>query len=108
MDAQQHDEVDSAADGAEATAPIKMASSRPDDPAVVAAEAGKTSCERSSESQGQHLPSRQHDRGPPLDDDLANDLLIGEAAVGAFLKSLGFQKQTLITSKKSAGRSENR
>jgi hypothetical protein len=60
---QQHDEGVDTSD-----------SSRPDDPAVVAAAAGKTT------------PSQQHK--PPYDD-LAGDLLVGAGPIEAHLKQLG-------------------
>jgi hypothetical protein len=62
---------------------------RPDDPAVVAATAGKTTPERSDESPRQRPPSQQHNRGSPPDDDLAGDLLVGAGSIEAHLKQLG-------------------
>jgi hypothetical protein len=59
-------------------------SSRPDDPAVVAAAAGKTAPERSDES-----PRQRHNRGPSPDDDLVGDLLVGAGPIEAHLKQLG-------------------
>ena len=74
-------------------------SSRPDDPAVVAAAAGKTTPERSTEIPRQRSPSQQHNRGPPLDDEpverlAAGDLLVGADAIRAFLIELGMPKKT--------------
>ena len=73
----------------------RKAPSRPDDPIVVAAAAGKTTREPNHEKQQQPLPSRQHNRGPPLDDEpvdaarptdrLADDLLNGAAEIAQFL-----------------------
>jgi hypothetical protein len=87
---QQHDEAD---DHAKDTAP-SVAPSRPSDPAVVAAAAGKTTPERSIETQNPRPPSRRHNRGPPFDDDdederLGGDLAVGAEAIRTFLKSLG-------------------
>jgi hypothetical protein len=66
------------------------APSRPDDPAVIAAAAGKTTPEHKSDNAAQQLlPSRQHNRGPPLDDDLAGDLLVGREAIRQYLTYLG-------------------
>jgi hypothetical protein len=92
--ATQHDVERNEDAGADDAAPIVMASSRPDDPAVVAAAAGKTAPERSTENPHPRSPSRQHNRGPPLDDDdgdgrLAGDLLVGAGAIRAFLVHLG-------------------
>ena len=85
---EQHDERD------EGIA-LEMGPSRPDDPGVVAAAAGKTTREPNREKQHQLQPSRQHNRGPPLDDEpvdaarpadrLADDLLNGAAEIAAFL-----------------------
>jgi hypothetical protein len=90
MDNTQHDRDESAdIDGAEDT-------SRPDDPAVVAAAVGKTTPERSSKSQRQRQPSKRHNRGPPLDDDdapverLADDVLLGATSIAEHITSLGF------------------
>jgi hypothetical protein len=105
MDTQQHNEDESADTGAEDTA-----SSRPDDPIVAAAAAGKTTPECSSESPRQRLPSQRHNRGPPLDDDeepverLAGDLLVGAAAIRAYLVSLGMPGGIDIYYLKRAGR----
>jgi hypothetical protein len=90
----QHDAERNEDAGADDAAPIVTASSRPDDPAVVAAAAGKTAREHSIENPRPRLPSRQHNRGPPLDDDdgdghLAGDLLVGAGAIRAFLVHLG-------------------
>jgi hypothetical protein len=70
---------------------------RPDDPAVIAAAAGKTTPERSSKEQQQHQPSRQHNRGPPSDQDVDHfigDFLVGAAAIRAFLVKLGIPEKT--------------
>ena len=78
MDTSQHDESTDAG------------SSWPDDPAAVAAAAGKTTPERSTENPRPRQPSQQHNRGPPLDDDdslAAGDLLVGADAIRAFLVS---------------------
>jgi hypothetical protein len=93
----KQDEADDRADtGADAQdSALIAASSRPDDPAVVAAAAGKTTApERGTENQHPRPPSRLHNRGPPLDDDepverLAGDLLVGAEAIAAFLNHLG-------------------
>src|SRR5262245_66167334 len=90
MDTSQHDRDESAdIGGAEDT-------SRPDDPAVAAAAAGKTTPERSHEKQRQHQPSRQHNRGPPLDDErlAGGDLLVGADAIRAFPVYLGMPQGT--------------
>ena len=96
MDTNQHNEADESADtGAEDAAPIATAPSRPDDPIVAAVAAGKTTRERSSESQRQRQLSQRHNPGPPLDDDeepaerLAGDLLVGAELIEAHLKHLG-------------------
>jgi hypothetical protein len=94
----QHDE--DTRPGAEDRVPIAMAPSRPDDPIVTAAAAGKTTPERSTPRTNVHQPSQRHNRGPPLDDDdepverLAGDLLVGAAAIRAFLVHLGMPKST--------------
>jgi hypothetical protein len=84
MDTTQHDHDES------------VDTARPDDPAVAAAAAGKTTHERSSEKQRQHQPSQRHNRGPSLDDDdepverpAAGDLLIGADPIEGYLKTLG-------------------
>ena len=67
-------------------------STRPDDPAVVAAAAGKLTPEQSVANQRSHTPSQLHNRGPPLDDDnddLAGDLLVGAEKIEAHLKHFG-------------------
>jgi hypothetical protein len=105
MDTTQHDRDESAdIGGAEDT-------SRPDDPAVVAATAGKTTPERSTENQRPRQPSRRHNRGPPLDDDdeplverLAGDLLVGADAIRAYLVYLGMPEGTDPYYLKRAGR----
>jgi hypothetical protein len=102
----QHDE--SADTGAEDTAPIAMASSRPDDPAVVAAAAGKTTPERSTENQRPRQPSQRHNRGPPFgadegDERLAGDLLVGADEILAYLVSLGMPEETDVYYLKRAG-----
>ena len=81
----QHDEGD-----AEDTAPVATAPSRPDDPAVLARAAGKTTREHSSESPHQPQPSQRHNRGPPLDDDEpgerpGDDLMVGRNLIQRFL-----------------------
>ena len=50
---------------------------RPVDPAVAAAAAGKAVPERSRSDPSLHRPSRQHNRGPPLDDDESDAMSIG-------------------------------
>jgi hypothetical protein len=85
---EQHDER-------EAGIALEMGPSRPADPVVAAAAAGKLTREPSCEKQHQHLPSRQHNRGPPLDDEpvdaarqtdrLADDLLNGAREIAAYL-----------------------
>jgi hypothetical protein len=89
MDTASKEQPDKRDDG---TAPGKA---RPEDPVVAAAAAGKATREPSCEKQHQHLPSRQHNRGPPLDDEpvdtarqtdrLADDLLNGAAEIAAYL-----------------------
>jgi hypothetical protein len=65
------------------------APSRPDDPAVIAAAAGKTTPDHGSEIEAQQLePSQHHNRGPP-DDELAGDLLVGREAIQKYLEYLG-------------------
>jgi hypothetical protein len=74
---------------------LEMAPSRPVDPIVATAARGKTTREPNHEKQQQRLPSRQHNRGPPLDDEpvdaarpadrLADDLLNGAAEIADFL-----------------------
>lgn len=64
---------------------------RPDDPAVVAAAAGKTTPERSTENQRQRPLSQRHNCGPPLDDDdapLAGDALLGAKKIAAHIASI--------------------
>jgi hypothetical protein len=82
--------------------------SRPADPAVVAAAAGKTTPERSGEKQHQHQPSQQHNRGPPLDEPqverFAGDLLVGADAIRVFLAHLGMPEDTDVYYLKRAGR----
>jgi hypothetical protein len=93
MDTNQHDDDQSADTG----------SSRPDDPAVVAAAAGKATPERSAADQRSHTPSQLHNRGPPLADDLAGDLLVGRGPILAFLVSLGMPEDTDVYYLKRAG-----
>jgi hypothetical protein len=98
MNATQHDdEIDTGAD----STPKARAPSRPADPAVVAAAAGKTTRERSTENQRPRQPSQRHNRGPPLDDDdepvdrlTGGDLLVGADAIRAFLVHLGMPEGT--------------
>jgi len=66
---------------------------RPDDSAVVAAAAGKTTRESDGEKQGQQQPTQQRARGPPLDD-RAGDLLVGAEAILGFLVYLGMPEDT--------------
>jgi hypothetical protein len=69
--------------------------SRPDDPVIIAAAAGKTMRESGGGRPHQTLPSRQHNRGPPLEDDpaaIAEDLLLGKEKIADYLKLLGFAK----------------
>jgi hypothetical protein len=77
MDSNQHD--DESAD-------------RPDDPAVVAAAAGKTTRERSRKNQRQRQPSKRHNRGPPLDEEPverpADDVLLGARRIAEHLASI--------------------
>jgi|SRR5262245_30393523 len=95
---QRHDEDEGV--GAEDAALTAPASSRPDDPAVIAAAAGKTTPERSTENQRPRQLSRQHNRGPPLDDDdevddpLAADLLVGAARIKRYLIGRGMPSTT--------------
>jgi hypothetical protein len=67
-------------------------SSRPPDPAVVDAAAGKATRESSSEAQRPHEPSQQqHNRGPPRDSSeahLAGDVLLGAAKIAAHLTAI--------------------
>jgi hypothetical protein len=103
----QHDE--DTRPGAEDRVPIAMAPSRPDDPIVTAAAAGKTTPERSTPRTNVHQPSQRHNRGPPLDDDdepverLAGDLLVGADAIRAFLVHLGMPEDTDVYYIKRAG-----
>src|SRR5262245_3672513 len=88
MDTTQHNRDESAdIDGAENT-------SRPDDPAVVAAATGKTTPEHNDEGQSQHQPSQRHNRGPPDDNEpvepLADDVLLGAKSIAEHITSLGF------------------
>jgi len=75
---------------------VDTGSSRPDDPAVVAAAAGKTTRERSNESQRQRQPAKPHNRGPPFGDDndepvdIAGDVLLGARSITEHISSLGF------------------
>ena len=78
---------------------VDTGSSRPPDPAVLAAGAGKASPERSPENPRQRPPSQRHNRGPPSDDEpverlAAGDLLVGADAIRAFLIELGMPKKT--------------
>jgi hypothetical protein len=87
MDTSQHDEN------------ADTGSSWPDDPAVLAAAAGRTTPERGGANQRQRPPSRRHNRGPPLDDEpverlAAGDLLVGADAIRAFLIELGMPRKT--------------
>ena len=84
MNTTQHDHDES----------VDTGSSRPPDPAVLAATAGKATPERSPENPRQRQPSQRHNRGPPIDDDdddddLAGDLLVGAEPIEAHLKHLG-------------------
>src|SRR5262249_26337968 len=66
-------------------------SSRPPDPAVGAAAAGKTTRESSDEAQRSHEPSQQYNRGPPRDGSetqLAGDVLLGAAKIAAHLTAI--------------------
>ena len=74
---------------------VDTGSSRPPDPAVLAAARGKTAPERSNKNQRQRQPSKRHNRGPPLDDDepigrLADDVLLGAKRIAGHITSLGF------------------
>jgi hypothetical protein len=84
MDTTQHDHDES----------VDTGSSRPDDPAVAAAAAGKTTAERSDEGQSQHQPSQRHNRGPPDDDQsverIADDVLLGARRIAEHITALGF------------------
>jgi hypothetical protein len=80
MDTTRHDHDD-----------VDTGSSRPDDPAVVAAATGKTTREHSSENQRPHEPSQQHNLGPPLDDDdehLAGDVLLGAKKIAKHIETI--------------------
>jgi hypothetical protein len=81
MDTTQHDHDES----------VDTGSSRPEDPAVVATAAGKTTREPSSETQRPHEPSQQHNRGPPRDDSeahLAGDVLLGAKRIAEHIASI--------------------
>jgi hypothetical protein len=87
MDTSQHDES------------ADTGSSRPADPDVVARESGKVTPERSSENPRQRPPSQPRNRGQPSDDEpterlAAGDLLVGAAAIRAFLVELGIPRKT--------------
>ena len=61
-----------------------MNTTRPADPAVIAAAAGKTVATGSSnENERYHQRSQRHNRGPPLDDDDEADRLAGDLLLGA-------------------------
>jgi len=81
------------------------APSRPDDPIVAAAAAGKTTRARSSKKQRRpRLPSKRHNRGPPLDDDeFAGDLLVGADAIRDYLVYLGLPEDIDVYYLKRAG-----
>jgi len=76
--------------------------SRPADPAVIAAAAGKTLPEHSSESTAQLQPSQHHNRGPP-DDELAGDLLVGRKAIQQYLAYLDMHADADIYYLKQCG-----
>src|SRR5258707_2508268 len=81
MDTTQHDHDES----------VDTGSLRPEDPAVVAAAAGKTTREPSSETQRPHEPSQQHNRGPPRDDSeahLAGDVLLGAKKIAKHIETI--------------------
>src|SRR5262245_30687576 len=69
---------------------------RPDDPAVLAAAAGKTTREYSAANQAPHEPPQRRNRGPPFDDDdepverLASDVLLGAKSIAEHITALGF------------------
>ena len=70
-------------------------SSWPDDPAVLAAAAGKVTPERSTKNSRQHQPSQVRNRGPPSDDDepverIADDVLLGAKSIAEHITALGF------------------
>ena len=69
---------------------------RPDEPAVLAAAAGKTTREHSDANRTPHEPSQLRNRGPPFDDDdesverLASDVLLGAKSIAEHITALGF------------------
>ena len=81
MDMTQHDQDES----------VDTGSSRPEDPAVVAAAAGKTTREPSSETQPSHEPSQPRTRGPPRDGSeahLAGDVLLGAKKIAKHIETI--------------------